>query len=96
VSEDGLRVRRAKQLAVGEEELINKAVEERSLYVAPFPMSSTLDGARPEAAACAACLTPGLRPPRRADRIPEHLRCCAQRAATQARDQRRLQGLRLR
>ena len=53
VSEDGLRVRRSKQLAAGEEELINKAVEERSLYVAPFPMNCTLDGASRGACALA-------------------------------------------
>ncbi len=45
MSEDGKRVKRAKQLAAGEEEEINKAVEARSLYFAPFPMNSTLDGA---------------------------------------------------
>jgi len=46
VSDDGLRVRRTNPLAAGEEEIINKAVEERSLYVTPFPMTSTLDGAQ--------------------------------------------------
>ena len=45
VSEDGKRVRRAQPLAPGAEDDIIKAVEARSLYVAPFPMDSTLDGA---------------------------------------------------
>lgn len=46
VSEDGKRVKRTKQLVEGEEDLINKAVEARSLYASPFPMNSSLDGAR--------------------------------------------------
>ena len=45
VSEDGKRVRRAQALAPGAEDDIIKAVEARSLYVSPFPMDSTLDGA---------------------------------------------------
>ena len=52
VSDDGRRVRRAVALAPGAEEEINKAVEARSLYASPFPMTSTLDGAL----ALAACL----------------------------------------
>ena len=45
MSEDGKRVRRAQALAPGAEDDIIKAVEARSLYVSPFPMDSTLDGA---------------------------------------------------
>jgi len=52
VSEDGKRVRRAVALEPGAEEDIIKAVEARSLYATPFPMDSTLDGARRLAARC--------------------------------------------
>ena len=45
MSEDGKRVRRATPLEPGAEDEINKAVEARSLYVSPFPMDATLDGA---------------------------------------------------
>ena len=45
VSDDGKSVRRTQPLAAGEEETINKAVEARSLYAAPFPYDATLDSA---------------------------------------------------
>ena len=47
MSDDGKSVRRTQPLAAGEEETINKAVEARSLYAAPFPYDATLDSAFP-------------------------------------------------
>jgi lupus La protein len=55
VSDDGKSVRRTQPLAVGEEETINKAVEARSLYAAPFPYDATLDSASAGLAAFSRC-----------------------------------------